>query len=343
MKKILLLSIIVVFFYSCQTIKGIIQTPSAIKQIDFALKGVRMIKKTEETYYYGKKSPFVFKDNAIFIPCKINDTANLIYYDIEMSGMSIKHGLLREEISSSVEFPKCIKTIKVKEKSNSNHYIVYKSGLKYYDVVSDFFDLKKLVGVVTSVSNDTFIPNRFVIGQDVFPNSQDAMLLNFSDTTITLLDSINIYDTTDFTFVKSLYTCRGLEICLTIDSIEYSFLFNTASKEFLSMPQYAEHQKCAFVNGKFKCDNFYVQYEKHKKENDVFITSYKEQNVIDTLITQQTNAITIGNLDSISGEIHYIKNSTRPVIGMQFISQFDWIIDMYKQKIYVKKIKEKEF
>jgi hypothetical protein len=54
MKKILLLSIIILFFYSCQTIKGIIQTPSAIKQIDFALKGGRMIKITEETYYYGK-------------------------------------------------------------------------------------------------------------------------------------------------------------------------------------------------------------------------------------------------------------------------------------------------
>ena len=329
----MLYSIVVMLFCSC----GI------IKQVDFVLKGSRMTKKTKETYHYNKKKSFVLDKDSIFIPCKINDTAYLVYYDIEMSGISVMKGLLCEKISGNAELPKCNKTIKLRTKINSNSRIIYKSGLKYYDIESDFFNFKNLMGVVTSVSNNTIIPNRFIIGQDIFPNRKNTMFLSFSDTTIMLLDSVSMYDTTDFTFAKSLFTCRGLEIWLTIDSIEYSFLFNTDSKGFLSIPQYAEHQKCSIIDGKIKCDNFYVQYEKHKKENDMFITRYKEQNLIDTLITQQTNTIRIGCLDSISGEIHYIKRSTRPIIGMQFISQFDWIIDMYKQKIYVKKIKEKEF
>ena len=336
----MLFSIVAVLFFSC----GI------IKQIDFAIKGVRMIKKSEETYYYGKKISFVLYKDAIFIPCKINDTMSLVYYDSEMSGMNVRHGLLREEISGNAKLPKCNKTIKLRAKNDSNQRVVIKSGLKYYNLESDFFYFKNLVGVITSVSNDTITSecifekkqNRFTIGKDVFPNRKGSMLLNFSDTTITLLDSISTYDTTGFTFVKSLNSCEGLTICLTIDSIEYAFVFNTGFSGFLSLPQYAKHRKCLIVDGNFKCDHFYVQYEKHKKENDMLIVSYREQNIIDTLITQQTNTITMGDWDSISGEIHYVKKLTRPVMGMEFISHFDWIIDIYKQKIYVKKIKESD-
>jgi hypothetical protein len=70
MKKILLFSLLCMILCSCNIIKGIVQEPSALKQIDFALKGVKMIKKIETTYFYGKKVSFVFDNNAIFIPCK---------------------------------------------------------------------------------------------------------------------------------------------------------------------------------------------------------------------------------------------------------------------------------
>jgi hypothetical protein len=225
--------------------------------------------------------------------------------------------------------------------------------------------------VVTAISSDTLIPkytcekkqDRFTIGQDVLPGwGKNIMFLNFSDTTIILWDSVGTYDTIGFTFVQSLFSCKGHEIWLTIDSIEYAFLFNTdASKEFLSLPQYAKHRKCSFVDNNFRCDHFYVQYEKHKKENDtdiashselnysiilsdIMTTKYKKENYskffIDTLIIQQTNTITMGDLDSISGKVIYAKNITRPTMGMKFISQFDWIIDRYNGKVYAKKIKE---
>ena len=342
MKKIALFCMISMLFCSCEILKIIKEEPSALKQMDFALKGIRMTKKMEQTYYYDKKSPFVFDSNAIFIPCKINDTTHLVFYDFKSSGIGTTSGLLTEKIHGEAELPKCNKTIKLrtekKTKNISNHQVMLKSGLKYYDVESDFFHFKNFVTVVTSQSNDTiaFEKNlsRFVIN-GIF---DCVMRLSFSDTSIMLLDSISTYDTTGFTFVKSTFTCRGYTLCLTIDSIEYAFLFNTSDRGFIALPQYAEHQKCSFVDGNFKCDYFYVEYEKHKKENDSLITS--EQNGLDTVIAQYANAITIGNVDFISGNILYTKRTVRPVVGMQFISQFDWIIDMHRQKIYAKKIKD---
>lgn len=299
MKQFLLYIVLCILFCSC----NILKEPSPIKQMDFLLKGVRMIKKTEQIYYYGKKQPFVLDENAMFIPCKINDTTYLVYYDSDMSGMSIKHGFLQEKIPYNAELPQCNKKIKLKEKTDSNEKILIKSGLKYYDIASDFFLIKNLVGVAISMSNDTIISEHgskkspFTIGQDVLYNWANTMFLSFSDTTITLLDSNSLYDTTGFILIKSLFTCRGLTVCLTIDSIEYSFLFKTGSKGFLSLPQHVEHQ-----------------------EHSIW-----------------TNAITMGDLSSITGDILYSNKITHPVMGLAFISQFDWIIDIYKGKIYAKK------
>jgi hypothetical protein len=291
-----------------------------------------MTKKMELTYYYNKKTSFVFDNNAIFIPCKIHDSTYLVLYDSKSQEMGVTNGLLTEKIHGNVEFPKCNKTIKLrkgrKTKNSLNHRIIIKSGLKYYDVESDFFHFKNLVGVVTSLSNDTIISkctsekslSKFVIN-NIILDWENAMLLSFSDTTITLFDTISTYDTTGFTLVKSIFTCSGYTVRLTIDSIEYDFFFNTSNRKFLSLPQ----------------------DEKHQKGNDMYIADYKEQNVSDTTITQYANVITIGNLDSIVGNIFYTKEITQPVMGMEFISHFDWIIDMYKQKIYVKKIKDVGF
>ena len=350
MKKVLLYSVLSILLSSCKVFSFLgeaAKEPSAIKQIDFCLKGMRMMKKMDLNYYYGKKSPFVFENNAIFIPCKINDTTYLVFYENGSIGLGTTLGFLTEKISGNVELPKCNKTIKLKKERKMKNKIFIKSGLKYYDVESDFFNFKNLVSVVTSTSNDTIISksaseksqNRFVMNDILFDN---VMFLSFSDTTITLFDSISVYDTTGYTFVKSLSLCTGFTIFLTVDSIEYAFLFSTVSKEFLSLPQYKKCSQCSMVDNNFKCDYAFVEYEKHKKEQDSVIEGFKENSifdlVMDTMIVQQTNAITMGDLNSITGNILFSQKNEQPVMGMAFISQFDWIIDMYKQKVYVKKI-----
>lgn len=315
MKKLLLFCVLALCVCSCNVIK---HNPSIMKQIDFVLKGQRMTKKMELTYHYSKNNPFIFDDNAIFIPCKIDDTTHLVFYDNRSNGIGTTRGFLTEKIPGNIELPKCNKTIKLrkerKTKNSSNHRIIIKSGLKYYDVESDFFHFKNLVGVVTSLSNDTTTLNctpeknsrRFVIN-DILLDWKNAMLLSFSDTIITLFDSISMYDTTDFTLVKSLFTCKGIEIYLTINSIEHAFLFSTASKDFLTLSQYSEHRS--------------------------------ESDAIDTLIIPRTNTIIMGNMVFIEENIYYTKEIHHSVMGVAFISHFDWIIDKYRQKIYVKKIR----
>jgi len=106
---------------------------------------------------------------------------------------------------------------------------------------------------------------------------------------------------------------------------------------------YYYNQKLPFVLEE-KCEYFYVDYEKHKKENDTSMVNFWNSGmlkmVMDTMITQQTNTVTMSDLDSITGNILYSNKINHPVMGMQFISQFDWIIDRYSGKIYAKKIKD---
>jgi hypothetical protein len=181
-----------------------------IKQVSFASKANRMDKKTEATYHYSEKHSFVLSESAIFIPCEIDGTAHLLCYDSQIGGF------LRENISGNGLFPKCKKTIKLRTKTKENQSVIYKIGLKYYDVESDFFHFKDFVGLAMSQSNDTTLSkdpsdnnmSRFFIGGDAFPNRDANMLLSFSDTTITLFDSFHLYDTTGVyirRIVESLY------------------------------------------------------------------------------------------------------------------------------------------
>ncbi|MDR1112202.1 MAG: hypothetical protein LBL18_00345 [Bacteroidales bacterium] len=197
-----------------------------------------MAEKMEKTYNYGKKLPFILERGAIFIPCKINGTTHLVRYSAKSRMNIMGGGGLREKISDNDKFPQCNKTIKLR----TNTYVL-KCGIRYYDMESDFFRFKNFAGVVTSLSNDTAKYTcerkpRFVIGRTYFPDRKDAMLLSFSDTTITLFDSCNIYDTTGFTLLKSDNSCGTLTVYLTVDSVECKFIFSADSPEFLSLPQY---------------------------------------------------------------------------------------------------------
>ena len=327
MKKIVLISVVSMLFYSCQvSFKTFVKyLPEVTKELSYVSKEHRMNKKSETTYHYGRKSSFVLTDEGVFIPCKVNDTTCLLFYDTENNN----HAFL-EQISGNAEFPKTFKTVKVRTIIPN---VTMKRGLDYYNIESDFFDFKQSVGRLFALSNDTVTPiclpentnNRFSLSVNVFPKWGDIMLLNFSDTSITLLDSNSLYDTIGFTPIKAAYTCRGFFIWSTVDSIEYQFVFNTTSKEFLSIPQH--------------------QYAQHKKEDDIFIAKYRKTEyadmILDTAICQQTNTITMEDGNAIMGDVLYVKYLSKPVMGMAFISQFDWIIDP-KGKVYAKKIKDKQ-
>ena len=320
-------------------------SPEVVKEIDYGLKEIKMQKKEKTTYYYDKKFPFVFEKESIFIPCKINDTTHLVFYNTDGSKFNIN---FVEHISGNAEFPKTHKTIRGRTGTKG---VTEKKGLNYYTIESDFFNFTQYVGRLISVSNDSLIPkcmsenskNRFHIGTDAFPKWEDVMCLSFSDTSIMLLDSLGQYDTTGFTVVQSDFKCVGLAVNLMVDSIEYEFFFCTDNKDFLTIPLYDINYKKSD-----KWNYIYANplYEKHKKESDVPINYIKQDGannpIIDTSIVQQTNTLTFDNLDFIGGTIYYQKTQ-RPIMGMAFISQFDWIIDYYRGKIYAKKITDTQY
>ena len=345
MKKILLFCVISLSFCSCKVSLGtfVKYLPEVVKELSYVSKESRMEKNTETTYQYGKKSPFVFKDENIYIPCKINDTTHLLLYETDGFFLTFQ-----EQIYGNVEFPKTEKTIKVRTTIQG---ATMKRGLRYYNIESDFFDFKQSVGRLFSISSDTIISkcmpennkDRFYLSSNIFPKWGDVMLLSFSDTSITLFDSsdrykvmTNVtlfnsdddrYDATGFTLIKSIISsCTGILVYLAVEGVEELFLFNTADKGFLSLPQSEQYKK-----------------EDNTSIARIFRKEYSSNIAIDTLDYQHINSITMGGYDSIAGDIFYVKNLYRPTMGMAFITQYDWIIDMSGEgKIYARKIKDRQ-
>ncbi|MDR0368157.1 MAG: hypothetical protein LBH82_03330 [Bacteroidales bacterium] len=303
-----------------------------------------MGKKTETCYHYGKPYPFVSEDGCIYISCKVNDTTHLFLYRTDGSLPTFE-----EEIYGNIKFPKTEKNIKVRTIFPG---VTVKQGLRYYNIESDFFDHKQYVVRVSSLSSDTVLPkcmpendeNRFYISSNIFPKWNDVMLLSFSDTSITLFDSADRYnatanvtlfnsaddryDATGFTPVKSVMSsCAGILVYLTVNGTEELFLFNTLDKGYLSLPQSEQYKR-----------------EEGISVARIFEEDYSFRIINDTLIHQHTNTIAMGGYDSIAGDIFYVKDLYRPTMGMAFITQYDWIIDMSEEgKVYARKIKDRQY
>ncbi|MBO7465773.1 MAG: hypothetical protein J6T56_07995, partial [Bacteroidales bacterium] len=84
----------------------------------------------------------------------------------------------------------------------------------------------------------------------MLPNYYQTLCLNFSDSTIQILDSNTIYDTTGYHRVPALFCSRdGTQhyniprITLQIDSQDVDFLFDTGAGLCLAVKGYASHAK----------------------------------------------------------------------------------------------------
>lgn len=165
-----------------------------------------------------------------------------------------------------------------------------------------------------------------MVGLQMLPNYYQTLCLNFSDSTIQILDSNTIYDTTGYYRVPALFCSRdGAQhysiprITLKIDSMDVDFLFDTGA------------DICLAVKG----------HASHAKENDIACTGKIGRDasgiVIDTTFLQSAHIHTFGN-DTDSVWICYMQNLSLNVIGLEFISCYDWIIDRNQKKMFAKRV-----
>ena len=299
------------------------------KTIRLGLKDSRLTKKEIITYNY-EKHPFVLSSGQILLPCTIDGTADTLFFDTGYNGS------LHEYISSPDSFP--MKPILTQSTTTFSGTIWEKKGLSVHTVETPWVSIKNHVCMV---SCNNFHPKEHctgksrsdyrMVGLQTLPNYYQTLCLNFSDTTIQLLDSNTLYDTTGYHHVPALFTSRdGRQnyiipfITLQIDSQNVDFLFDTGAGICLAVKGYAAHAK----------------------ENDIAFTGRIGRDasgiVTDTTHIQSAYIPTFGQ-DTDAVWISYMEHISHHVMGLDFISCYDWIIDRNNKAVFAKRIANKSW
>lgn len=294
------------------------------KIIRFGLKDERLTKKEIITYNY-ERHPFVLHSNRILLPCVIDGTADTLFFDTGCSGS------LQEHVSSPDSFP--MKPVLTQSAITFSRTIWKKTGLSVHTVETPWVAIKNHVCMVSCNNFQTkeYCTGKSkmdyrMVGLQMLPNYYQTLCLNFSDSTIQILDSNTIYDTTGYYRVPALFCSRdGAQyysiprITLKIDSLDVDFLFDTGADICLALKEYATHAK----------------------ENDIACVGKIGRDasgiVIDTTFLQSAHIHTFGN-DTDSVWICYMQNLSLNVIGLEFISCYDWIIDRNQKKMFAKRV-----
>ncbi len=297
------------------------------------LKCVSLEKKTVKEYSYGEKYKFILKNDGIYIPCIVNGLPDTLFYD---SGLD--DGICRW-IYSDTCFK--IKPIMKHTFKSATKIHTVKQGLVVNDIQTQWFNFSKYVSflkynkikekkspICEDNKRSVFRGKEFMLGNNVFMSGNYAkgrLLLTFSDTTITLLDTNSIYDTTGYIKLDvNFKTNNGFssnipQVKLVIDTTLYEFMFDTGSDAYIILSDKTLHRK---------------------EKEIVYVGEYfydLSGAVIDT-VSISVNPVVMSGMDTLNTPIMFMKSINHNNMGIRFISQFDWIIDKHKGVMYAKPI-----
>ena len=326
--KWLLCSVLLaIMFQSCYYIK---QIPGIVHALHYTLKHDRLDKKTIKEYSYGEKCKFILKNDGIFIPCIINGQEDTLCFDTGCSFDCITR-IVYEDSGFT------IKPIVTRSAKAATKRYVFKQGMERYDIQTPLFSYKHYIGEMRYQNIEGMYPETcdnenisrqsdkdIIMGWSILFSWRDkhTLLLNFSDTTMMLLDSNAIYDTIGYFRVDSIVlTCISPipRINLIVDSIPYKFLFGTGSNARLILSDKTLHRKEEEIIGVGR-----LGYDMSGE-------------MVDT-VSISVNPVVMYGMDTLNTPIYFFKSIKRNNMGLGFIKHFDWIIDRKRNVMYAKPI-----
>ena len=330
MKHLIYLSTIIfsIFVSSCSK-STFVAVKGTGKIIRLALKDNRLTKKEIITYNYDKHS-FILLPDRIMLPCLIDGHGDTLFFDTGYNGS------LHEYIDSPDKFP--MKPILTQSTIAFSKTIWEKKSISVHTVESPWVTIQNHVCMVScnnfqtmEYCNKKSKRGYKMVGLQMLPSYFQTLCLNFSDTTIQLTDSNSLYDTIGYHRVPALFSSRdGTQyykiprITLQIDSLDVDFLFDTGAG------------LCLAANN----------YNAHTKSNDIKVIGELGRDasgtVYDTIHLQTSSIHTFGNAtDTVL--ICYFSHLTENVMGLDFISGYDWIIDYHRNRVYAKQVTTKNY
>lgn len=261
---------------------------------------------------------FIYENNKIYMPISIDNKYDTVLFD---SGSNSYLDYL--EFNDTIPQNTKVMSISAINNKVKLHY-TYKTVNIENELFTGYDCMQKTIFILYPkliCTNYDVNLTRKVIGTQFLPENQHLFKINFSDSSLCINNS-NSIDTTGYKRIKSSFEKNTVVyIYLTIDSIEYKFLFDTGS--YLTLAINKKH------------------YKNHKNINDLILEGHfgvGVQGLISAKLIIKSNkqAVYLTNSDSIYVKYAFIDNLVRNNMGMGFISKFDWIFDFDNKVVYVK-------
>lgn len=275
----------------------------------------------KKIYHCKQCQPFEYRDNHMYMQTYVDGVLDTIIFDT-----GTNYSLVRISQEAKLRNQK----IKVRLPIHTlNGKKIYRVGFKTYDVRNSIVSCKNAMGSTIlssfyeySCKEDIAVLLYKILGFNLLPGNEQVLYINFSNYTL-CIDSVA--DTTGYVRLESYFSRKpNLYIALTVDSLKYSFLFDTGNQGCLRFTK--------------------QQYAAHAKSNDVFfegITSYGldgfSTSKKDTSVRQSYVKVFYADTCSFIAQIlNYFDTVGENNVGLGFISHFDWIIDAKNKVVYAK-------
>lgn len=301
MKKLVFLSIVLIFINSC--------------------KAIKLVKVENLTLHQGYES-FEINKNKMLMQSRLNDTLKYFMFDTGATGSV----LIDSSITTGIDENKMVKFGVLKTPNGKVDKIMASLKLENNFIKST----NKVFSVLPDkINNECDQYFSGIVGLDVFDSNDDTVvkpkiLMDFENFQVGITDiETNSLRENGYYKIKSKHSWKGIYIYIYINGLEYPFKLDTGFSGYFVMPldnklNFLTESHITYVGGAMHTaigsvalnseDNIYkdlnMQFEKKRIEYPIFVS----------------NSIQVQNA------------------GLGFIKNYNWFIDLENEEVYIKNL-----
>ncbi|MDR1724981.1 MAG: hypothetical protein LBR28_01115 [Bacteroidales bacterium] len=302
MKRVFAVIVCTIVFSSCTVVQIVYQIPK--------IKTIIKIEKHQVEVCKNNCQHFEIKDDHLVLPIKYNNTNDTAIFDTGLTDAFTITGNETLEKDSTLSFPTTTPSGRKQVRFQITKINLENDLLKWENHLAE----KVFMDSIPCMTNTT----KKILGINAFYDSA-IIVLDFDGNKVCIFDTIASMDVNDYFEVKSFFK-RVPYVFVKLWEREYRFIFDLgcAFPMIMNTADYVAKQNDITFEGATATDVSGIIYgETHLRIGDTLILA-------DTVKTEVN-------------EIWFSDNFTSNLIGLPFISEFNWIIDCKNKKIYAQR------
>lgn len=266
----------------------------------------------KEVVFYNSKQKLVIRDKYLYIPVIKDGVKDTLLFDT---------GFTTEFAEISYDAPNLDSCLVIRQTTHKGKSEVI-MGVAPLSIGNSLFNYKnyyKSILYIKESSCSSALPSA-IIGNMVY--NEKVLTLDFDNNEIGIIDNIGLVDKLGYSIIKSSFTMSATYFYVKINGKEYKLLFDTGASVSLLFPK---------KEYKYFTDNNDIEYYGTRftgidgSVGEGFV--YQKETIINDFSNQK---LRLNNVVFIEGQKLY-------VAGIDYISNYNWIMDSKNKVLYAKR------